>query len=183
MTYNELDEPQVEEVMTSDPVFTDEDVEVSEAARVMKEEEIGSLLVGDSKDLRGIVTTKDMVYKYVAEGKGKKVKDIMSVDLVTIAPRKTVEDAALIMVKKEIERLPIMKDDEIVGLISTSDIINVHPGLYLDLLKGLKIGEESFGMGVPDTEVGQCEACDNYSEDLQEVSGEMLCPECREEML
>lgn len=183
MPYNNLDEPQVSEVMREDVVFADEDSEVSEAANVMKENGIGSLVVGDKNTVKGIVTTKDIVYKHVAGDVGGRIKDIMTRDLVTISPRKTVEDAALIMVKKNIERLPVMEGDEIIGIISTNNIISIQPALYLDILKGLKLGEERFERVSTETEIGQCESCDNYSEDLQEVGGEMVCPECREEML
>lgn len=183
MNNNDIQEPTVDEVMHEDVAYISPQDKISKAAQLMKDKEIGSLIVKKDGTIRGIVTTKDIVYKYVPEcnHSDHKIKDIMTEDLITISPRKTTADAALIMVKKGIERLPVMEGEELIGIISTNDIIEVQPSLYLDLLTGLKVGEESFEARNVESEVGKCELCGNYSENLQEVEGELICEECRNE--
>ncbi|MFP4045688.1 MAG: cyclic nucleotide-binding/CBS domain-containing protein [Candidatus Aenigmatarchaeota archaeon] len=181
MNQNDIQEPTVKEVMHTDVVFIEPEDEISKAAKTMKDKEIGSLIVKKNGTIRGIVTTKDIVYKYVPECDHKKVGDIMTQDLITISPKKTTSDAALIMVKKGIERLPVMEDGELVGIISDKDIIEVQPSLYLDIVTGMKLGEDKFEAKDVESEVGQCESCGNYSENLEEVEGQLICEECRQE--
>lgn len=180
MEPKDIEEPDVKEVMNTEVAFVEPDISVREGAKKMKNRGIGSLVVKKDGEIKGIVTNSDIVNNYVVEGKGETVEDIMSTDLVTISPNKKAEDAALIMVKKGIERLPVMEDGNLVGIISTNDIIMIQPSLYLELLKGLKIGEESFEVSDVNRDVGRCESCENYSENLEEVNGQMLCEECRE---
>jgi len=167
----------VEEIMNKNPVFVEPDTPVQEIVRIMKEKKIGCVIVKNKKP-QGIVTTRDIVFKHLGEGKGQTAKDIMTTDLVTVSPNKTIEDAAALMVAKHIERLPVMHYGKLVGIISTTDILRAEPELYKNVLEGLKMGKGGFvGRGV---DFGQCESCGNYSDDLEEVNGQWLCEECRE---
>lgn len=181
MKHEDLEELPVEEVMDESPVFVDPETTVQEAAELLKKNrETGSLIVKDREEIKGIVTNCDIVEKYVVERRGDKVRDVMTQDLVTVSPRREIEEAALIMVKRGVERLPVMEDEDLIGVISANDIIKVQPSLYLELTEGLKLGEERFGEVSTNRDVGQCESCENYSENLEEIEGQMLCEECRE---
>lgn len=180
---NSADEPNVRQVMSQDIIYVSPDRPAKEAAKMLKDSDRGSLVVGGNGKMEGIVTNSDIVEKYVLRDGYEDVKDIMSTDLVTISPRKSIEEAALIMVKKSVERLPVMEGDKLIGMISANDIIKVQPSLYLELTEGLKLGEDRFGRDGAETDVGQCDSCENYSENLKEVNGEMLCEDCREERL
>lgn len=177
-------EPSVEEVMSEELDFIEPDASVQEAAKLLRSNDgRGSLLVKENNEIKGILTNSDIVNKYVAQERGERVKDVMTLDLVTISPEKTIDEAALIMVKKGVERLPVMDDGELVGIVSANDIIKIQPSLYLDLTQGLKLGEERFERAPTNRDVGQCESCENYSENLDEVNGQLLCEKCREEFL
>lgn len=177
-------EPSVEEVMGEELDFIEPDASVNEAAKLLRSKDgRGSLLVKESDGIIGILTNSDIVNKYVAQERGKSVRDIMTPDMVTISPRKSIDQAALIMVKKGVERLPVMDDGELVGIVSANDIIKIQPSLYLELTQGLKLGEERFERAPTNRDVGQCESCENYSENLEEVNGQLLCEKCREELL
>lgn len=173
--------PVVKDVMVDKVIFAEPDLIIQSAAQKMKNEKIGSLIIKENGQIRGIVTKEDIVYKYVAQDKGKKVSDIMTKDLITISPNKSIEDAAFLMAKKEIERLPVMKDNNIIGIISTQELMQVQPDLYLDLLEALKFGPEQFTRRDIERDVGSCDSCGNYSDNLENVDGEMLCELCRDE--
>lgn len=167
----------VEEIMDKNPVFVEPDTTIQEVVKLMKEKKIGCVVI-KNKNPQGIVTTRDIVYKHLGEGKGNTVKDIMTTTLVTVSPNKNIEDAAALMVAKHIERLPVIHYGKLVGIISTTDILKAEPELYKNILEGLKMGKGAFLERGGD--FGQCESCGNYSDDLEEVEGQWLCEECRE---
>lgn len=181
MDPQDVGEPPVKDVMGEEVAFIDPDASVHGAAELLRSNDgRGSLIVEEGGEIKGIVSNSDVVNKFVVEERGESVRDIMTGDLVTISPEKTIDQAALIMVKKGVERLPVMDDGELVGIISANDIIEIQPSLYLELTEGLKLGEESFQRVETNRVVGQCESCENYSENLDEVNGQLLCEECRE---
>ena len=150
---------------------------VKRAAEIMKKYNIGSVIVmGKNNKPAGIVTKTDIVFKYVA-GKKRKLREVMSKKLITISPNKTIDEAAELMAKHHIEKLPVVERGKLVGIISASDILRVEPGYHTILKEELKM------KGVPllkeESAVGFCESCGNYSEDLREVNGMWLCEECR----
>ncbi len=169
----------VKDVMRTDLVYVSPDTKIEEIAKVMREMNVGSVLVKDEKVL-GIVTGRDIINRYVAMGKGKTAKDIMTKNLITISENKTLEDAAKLMVEKGIERLIVKSKDKIVGIISTIDILKTEPELYKNLLEALKM--KTGPIYSEETMFGQCERCGNYSDNLKEVNGMWLCEECREEL-
>lgn len=179
----EVNTPKVEDVMNKNIVFVEPGDSIVEAAEKLEGKKgTGSLIVKEGGEVLGILTHKDIVDKYVVRQMGDKVRDIMSPDLVTVSPNKNIEEAALIMVKQGVERLPVKKGEDLKGIISANEIIKVQPSLYLELSEGLKLGEERFQRASPQSELGRCESCENFSENLEEANGQMICEECREEM-
>jgi CBS domain-containing protein len=167
----------VGEVMNKDVKTIRPDDSIKKAASVMKKNRIGSVIVMSGKKVVGILTARDMVYKYIATGKGSKAKDIMTKDIITISPKKRLTQAAQLMSEKKIEKLPVFEDKQIVGIITATDIVKVEPALFELLLERMRMGKISHA---PDFGFGQCEKCGNYSDDLEEESGEYICSECRD---
>lgn len=157
-------------------VGMDESIET--AARIMKAEKIGSVVVMGEKNVKGIVTTSDIVYKHVADGRGRTVSDIMTTDIVFITPDKTVEDAARLMVEKGIEKLLVFDMGRLAGIITSNDILKIEPSLFEILLDMLKAGRR--GIREEDFELLECEVCGNYSDDVEEKNGVFACSECKE---
>lgn len=115
----------VQEVMTAKPVMLQANETVVNAARKMRDENIGDVLVMKNSTLCGIVTDRDIIVRAVADGKDlNKVKlaDICSQELVTITPEESVSEAAQLMRTKALRRLPVVEGDKPVGIISIGDL-------------------------------------------------------------
>jgi CBS domain-containing protein/nucleotide-binding universal stress UspA family protein len=126
----------VEMVMTPLPLDTAMPLDnVIDLARNMKDKDRGSVVVtqyvtdsaGNKTGTRpvGIITERDIVRRVVAESKDPNstiAYDIMSKPLISIGPEATVYDAALIMTKYRIRRLPIVRDRTLLGIITSSDL-------------------------------------------------------------
>ena len=166
----------VKEVMTKNIKSIDVSDPIENAAMLMKKYRVGSVLVMSGKKVVGILSTRDIVYKHTAMGKGKLAKDIMSKNLIKISPNKTIEEAARLMVSKSIEKLPVFDRDKLVGIITNNDILKVEPALFNILLERMKMGARR---ARAETDFAQCEVCGNYSDDVKEVDGVYTCAECR----
>ena len=119
---------QVQMLMTSIPVQTATSEDTIEAiSNKMKENQVGSIVVVNEKNHPlGIVTERDIVRKVIADGKDPKttkVDDIKTTSLITIDPETNLYDAALIMTKYRIRRLPVVKDNTLYGIITSDDLV------------------------------------------------------------
>ncbi|MBI4895163.1 MAG: CBS domain-containing protein [Candidatus Aenigmarchaeota archaeon] len=170
----------VKEVMKPDVITIDIEDSIKNAARLMKKNRIGSLVVIGSKKIKGILTAEDIVYKHISEGTGTKVNEIMSHKLVVIDPEKSIEEASMIMVENHVKKLPVMEGDKIVGIITASDIIKIEPVLYDTLLERLRIGNKSLKSAPRGGPIEECESCGNAGDDIHQVNGEWVCSECEE---
>lgn len=119
---------QVQILMTSIPVQTATSEDTVEAiSNKMKENQVGSVVVVNEKNHPlGIVTERDIIRKVIADGKDPKttkVDDIKTTSLITIDPETNLYDAALIMTKYRIRRLPVVKDNTLYGIITSDDLV------------------------------------------------------------
>ncbi|MBI5331961.1 MAG: CBS domain-containing protein [Candidatus Aenigmarchaeota archaeon] len=170
----------VKEVMKTNVITIDADSSIKEAAFLMKDNGIGSVIVTGAKHVKGIATAEDIVYKHVADGVGKKISEIMSEKLITIDPEKTLEQASELMEKHSIKKLPVMKSDKLLGIITASDIARIEPILFETLIEGMKIGRKSLKPLSKTGPTEQCETCGNFTDDIHEVNGEWICSSCEE---
>jgi CBS domain-containing protein len=119
-----------EDVMVREVVTIDENVSVKEAADIMSEQGISSVLVTREGRATGILTERDILKRIVAEDKNSKktkVKDIMSSPLVVIEPNTDLEEAARLMFDNKIKNLPVIDKNRLVGLVSLTDICRLQP--------------------------------------------------------
>ena len=118
--------PKVREVMTDRPRCITPETPVSEAARLMKSEDVGSLPILDGERLTGIVTDRDIVLQAVAEEKdprGMPVREVASRDLVTIGQDEDLSEALKRMASNQLRRIPVVdEDDRLVGIVSQADV-------------------------------------------------------------
>ena len=134
-------EYKVKEFMSKDVVSVTPETSVRKAAEVMAAEHVSSAVVCENKRLVGIITEKDLARKIVAKGVDADkalAKDIMTSELVTIEPEKSLYDAMLKLNKKKVTHLPVVKNNVLVGIISSMDILKVQPS-YMEILAGLKV--------------------------------------------
>lgn len=167
------------EIMSKTPVTVHSDVSVAEAARLMKEKEVGSLVVLEGNSPVGIVTEKDIVSKVVAQGRSTtetRIREVMSTPLVSIHPHMEVAEAAAKMAKLKIRRLAVVDGGKLVGLVTENDIIHLWPQMIEVTREYTRAGLVEKMQGIE----GHCEACGIYSTDLRAEGSLLACPECRE---
>jgi CBS domain-containing protein len=115
--------PTVKDFMTTQVVTIDVQGSVLEAAKLMRQQDVGDLVVMEGIVAKGIVTERDLVRRVMAQKKplDTKVSEVMSDPLITIEEESSIRDAARKMVKYKIRRLPVTKNNVLVGIIATSD--------------------------------------------------------------
>jgi signal-transduction protein with cAMP-binding, CBS, and nucleotidyltransferase domain len=126
----------VAEFMNKDIVEVTPDTNVKRCAEVMAAEHVDSVLVAEEKRIMGIVTEKDLARKVVAKGLDAEellVKDIMTIELVTVEPEKSLYDAMILLNRKKIKHLPVLENNVLVGIITVMDILKVQPA-YMEIL-------------------------------------------------
>lgn len=114
--------------MTSIIVTADTDVLVSEAAKLMAIERIGSLIVTQSDILAGIVTRHDILAARLMSDETYAtltLKEIMHSPVISISPEADLGQLVSLMNQTEKQHIPVLSGDEVIGLVSTSDIIRV----------------------------------------------------------
>jgi CBS domain-containing protein len=115
----------VEEIMTRDPRTVEIGDSLIDAARVMRDGDIGNVIVTDGGQVAGIVTDRDIVVRAVAEGRDPQsttVGDVCSSGPRTLEAGDSVEVAARAMSENSIRRLPVVRDGELVGVLSLGDL-------------------------------------------------------------
>jgi CBS domain-containing protein len=115
----------VRDVMTPDPRTLDATATVQEAARAMRDDDIGDVIVCKGDAVCGIVTDRDVTIRAVAEGRDPattKLGDICSRELVTLSPDDSVEDAIRLMRERALRRLPVLDSGKIMGILSLGDL-------------------------------------------------------------
>lgn len=169
----------VVEIMSATPVTISADATVVEAASVMRDREVGSLVVLEDSRPIGIVTERDVVTKVAASNRASQatsVRDIMTSPLVAVHPHQEVAEAAKVMAARKIRRLPVIKEGKLVGMLTENDIIRVWPSLIEVTREWDRAGlATEFARGVE----GHCEACGVYSTHLVWDRNLLVCPECR----
>ena len=98
---------------------------VLDAVRTMVEANIGSLLVTDGDDIAGIVTERDYLRRVTLEGRSEDapVREIMTSPLIVVTPETEIEECMAMMTDRRIRHLPVVEDDEVVGIVSIGDIV------------------------------------------------------------
>jgi CBS domain-containing protein len=116
----------VQDVMTTSVVYLPSETTLAEAARTMREQDIGDVVVADGPALTGLVTDRDIVVRAVAERfdpASTTIGEIVSKDLVTVRPDDSIQAAALLMRDNAIRRVLVCDDEKgLVGIVSIGDL-------------------------------------------------------------
>ncbi len=110
----------VKELM-NEVVAIEKDMTLKEAAKLMSNKNIGSVVVVSGKKILGIITERDIVTN--ASNLGKGVKAAMTKSVFTIRPDEEIDNAAILMKKHKIHKVPVVEDDELVGIVTATDLI------------------------------------------------------------
>lgn len=129
--------------MTQQPITVSKEATLQQCAEVMEKHHVGALLIEDER-LVGIITEQDIVRKSVIKDNIPSktlVKDIMEQYLITIPPDADIFEALEIMRDKNIRHLPVMNNGDMVGLITTKDILKIEPDLFDMLANTIQLRE------------------------------------------
>lgn len=171
---------ELKEVMTEGVIAIEKEENIVSASNLLEEEHIRGLVVVDNEDAVGVVVCRDIVYQVVAEGMDPRettVGDIMSTDLIVAEDDEYLDEVAMAMTKNNVSRVPIVRGDMLVGIVTQSDILRAWPGFAEIMSEDVEMDAEASARTI--TRSGVCEECDNYSENLAQTEGRWLCEECQ----
>jgi len=134
---------EVEDVMVENVVTIEEEATVRKAVELMNKHEIGCLIAMRKGKPSGILTERDLLKRVLADAKDPKktkVSDVMSKPLVVGKPHMDVEDAARLMFKMKIKKLPVVEKGRLLGLVTLTDLVRVQPQM-ISILKKLSVKE------------------------------------------
>jgi CBS domain-containing protein len=115
----------VRDAMTKDPRSIGAAESVVDAARAMREEDIGSLPITDDEQLVGMITDRDITTRVVSEAADPKttsVGDVCSRDVISVEADNDHEEALALMARHQVRRLPVVENGRLVGIVAQADI-------------------------------------------------------------
>lgn len=175
----------VHDAMTSNVITADPKTTVADAAVLMSRFKIGSLIIQSETEPEGLITESDIIEKVVSKNilaSEITIGQIMTKNLILIDPGSELNQAARLMAKNNIRRLPVVNNGILVGILTSTDVLMVSPELTELLVENARMENQreyaDFEKSVP----GTCEVCGNYVEYLDMFDGKFVCEECREDL-
>lgn len=173
--------PKVSEIMKKNVVTVNPNILISDVAKIMTNNRIGSVIVTNEKMMPVSIVTDDDIVGLVASGKNPKkmkVRDLKRKKLISVSPGEDILKVAKLMIKTGYKRMPVIKDGKLQGIVSDKEILLVSPEMIEVLSEKLRARVEMVAQ--PDESIsGMCENCDEYSDNLRNVAGRWMCKECR----
>lgn len=180
----------VRDVMSSPVITIEEDAPANSAAELMDKHGLGCIIVTskEGKPL-GIITERDLVSRVLAKNvkpSSLKAKEVMTSPLITIEPDEKISEAARRMNRLNIRRLGVVYKGQIIGVVSSKDVLGVMPELIEIIQEKALIEGENRAQEAREEEstplAGYCDHCGAWSEALREFNGEFICEDCRIEL-
>jgi CBS domain-containing protein len=180
----------VKDIMSSPVITIKENGSAGNVAALMEKNKVGCVVVTAGEDRPiGIITERDrdLVVRVVASDlKPSKVavKEIMSTPLITIGPDETLNEAGRMMSRLNIRRLGVMYKGELVGIVSSKDILSIMPELIEIIQEKTRIANQGISTELLEQPplAGYCDNCGQWADDLTEVEGNFLCEDCQLEV-
>jgi CBS domain-containing protein len=173
----------VYDAMTTSPVVISKEATIQEAAALMAENKVASLVIKEGEKFLGLLTERDITRKVAAKNLDSSktlVKHAMSTKVLTIAPTDEIRDAVKKIAKAGQKQLPVVEKDVLVGLLTFKDIMRVQPQLFGLIYETYNIREEERKpVYITKENEGVCSVCGDYSYSLTQTDdSEELCPHC-----
>jgi CBS domain-containing protein len=115
----------IREVMTADPRTVETGATVADAAREMRDGDVGAVVVVDNGEVAGIITDRDIAVRVVAEGldpDATRVSEVATTSPVTLTVDQTVEDAIRLVREQDVRRIIVVQDGRPAGIVSLGDL-------------------------------------------------------------
>ena len=177
----------VKDIMSSPVATIDENETVDKAAQLMDEQNVGCIVVTSKQGKPlGIITERDLVIRVLARNSQPSkliAKEVMTSPLITVDPDETLSEAARRMSRLNIRRLGVMYKGNLVGLVSSKDILAITPELLEIIQEKARIeGGKAIETISEAPLTGYCDQCGHWSDNLEEVEGNFLCEDCKVEL-
>ncbi len=178
----------VADIMTRDPITIKPDTNLLECSKKMIKKRVGSLLLTEKGELKGLITEHDILWAIIKKSKEDlsqiKAEEISPRKIATIRPSATIEEAFKKIKRLKFERLPVVQEKQLKGLLTIRDILNFKPEFYPEIDEISKIREESNKLKRikrakerKSVHEGICEECGNQ-ELLYRFNGMLVCDSC-----
>lgn len=174
----------VHDAMTSSVITADPNTTVAAAAILMTRFKIGCLIVKSNSEPEGLITESDIIGKVVSKDiKASEItiEKIMTKNLIMTTPGSELNEAARLMAKNQIRRLPVVNKGVLVGILTSTDIVMVSPELTDILVENARMQNVEYS-DVERSMPGTCEICGTYVDYLDEVDGKFVCESCKEDL-
>jgi CBS domain-containing protein len=180
----------VKDVMSSPVITIDEDAPANHVAELMDKHALGCVIV-TSKEAKplGIITERDLVKRVLAKNikpDSLKADEVMTTPLITIDPDQKISEAARRMSRLNIRRLGVVYKGQLIGVVSSKDVLGVMPELIEIIQEQALIESENRVHEATTVEstpfAGYCDRCGAWSDALKETNGDFLCEDCRIEL-
>jgi CBS domain-containing protein len=178
----------VADVMTREPVVVSKNANLLDCARKMVRKKVGSLLITDKKKLVGFISQRDILWALIKKSNKDLTKikaiEISPKKIITIRPNCTIKEAIEKMKKSKAERLPVIHENKLVGIITIKDILNFNPEIYPEIEEFARIREESEKLrrikkAEGKKSEGICEEC-GHDGMLFRINGMLICESCKD---
>jgi len=179
----------VADIMTREPVTISPNANLLECAKLMVKKDVGSILLTEKQRLVGFISQRDILWALTKKSYDdlEKVKaiEISPKKIATIKPDVEIKDAIEKMKRLKFEKLPVILDNKLVGVITAKDILNFHPEVYPEIEEFSKIKEESEKLKrikkAEKRHDGICEECGSEGI-LFRVNGMLVCDSCKDSL-
>jgi len=176
----------VKDVMSSPVITVNEKEPATKVAKLMDKHDLGCIIVTgkDGKPL-GIITERDLITRVLAKNRPRyklAAKGVMTAPLVTIDPDETLSEAARRMSRLNVRRLGVIYRGELIGVISSKDILAITPELIEIIQEKAKIEGKTVAEEEYPQMAGYCDLCGQWSDTLEEAEGSFICEDCKIEM-
>jgi len=175
----------VHDAMTSSVITADPKTTVADAAVLMSRFKIGCLIINDETGPLGLITESDIIEKVVAKNimaSDINIGQIMTENLILIDPGSELNQAARLMAKCNIRRLPVVNKGNLVGILTSTDVLMVSPELTELLVENARMENQRDYVNSESSVPGTCEICGNYVDYLDSYDGKFVCEECKEDL-
>lgn len=126
----------IENIMSKNVIVLDENTNIIEVAKTMKENDIGFIPISKGNKIIGVLTDRDIVTKILANNDNK-IKNYITKKIIKINIKSNIIDALEKMKTHKIKRLLVEKDNKLVGVLSISDLLNLQENELLKTIKSI----------------------------------------------